>query len=54
MAKATCVRAFGKYEVGDEVEVPDGAEVSPYYFELVETKSNKKDSNDESGDSENN
>lgn len=30
-----CIRAFGNFKPGDEVEVPDGAEFDGYYFELV-------------------
>lgn len=28
-----CIRPFAGHKVGDLVEVPDGAEVSPVYFE---------------------
>ena len=30
-----CVRAFGNFVPGDEVEVPDGAIFDHYYFEEV-------------------
>lgn len=32
-----CKNAFGNFEPGDEVEVPDGAEYDHAYFEEVET-----------------
>lgn len=31
-----CVRAFGNFEPGDEVEVPDGAAFDGTYFEKAE------------------
>lgn len=30
-----CIRNFGSHEPGDLAEVPDGASVSPLYFEPV-------------------
>ena len=29
-----CIRPFGNFVPGDEVEVPDGAEFDRYYFEV--------------------
>lgn len=29
-----CVRAFGNFVPGDEIEVPEGAGYDHYYFEL--------------------
>lgn len=30
-----CVRPFGRHEVGDLAEVPDGASVDPEHYEVV-------------------
>lgn len=32
MAIVKCIRPYGTYAVGQEVEVPDGADYSPYFF----------------------
>ena len=31
-----CVRPFGNFKPGDEVEVPDGAVFDKFYFEVSE------------------
>lgn len=37
--QVTCIRPFGNAKAGDVVEVPDGAEVDPAYWQLPEAAS---------------
>ena len=48
-----CVRAFAGHVVGDVIDVPDGASVSPVYFEPLSggTPPPPPDSTPPSGDS---
>lgn len=41
-----CIRPFGNFDFGDEVEVPDGAMFDSYHFELKsEPESTSKEDN---------
>lgn len=38
----TCIKPFGNFEPGDELEVPDGAVFDTAYFEQAETKAKEE------------
>lgn len=42
-----CVRAFGNFQPGEEVEVPDGAGFDAVYFEKAESEEAPVVENDE-------
>lgn len=47
--QAEVIAPFGEHIVGDVVEVPDGSEVSPLYFRVLEPAPSAAEVPDDSG-----